>query len=1180
MRQPHHDLPPNGAAPRHARWAARRFFAAAALACGVAGALVGGRLILAEDPSPLPPAKAVPRSELPLADPVIDSQVEFKSRRTTTWEQDGAKWLYLEGDTTLAVGTYGFRGARATVRIEREEQPGRLIRHVWVYIDDATPLRGRGPVTTQSPRLLVTTSTTGDIDLVTDLLRKEPSGEAMEKWVAEVDGRKATDGSQKNGKNGKAADGEPDMLSQTPLVAGRQFLAESRQRFDQHLASISGPMLDVPPGSPIVTEQMMAARNAMRSRIASESLARANASLAARGKTPDEGTPAAPVTTTTPPAPPAPPATATTQPTATADQPAPTTATTTTAAAATTTTTPPAAATTPGGTQPAAAAGAAPRVVADKPADTSPGLSASGSTAPVIAPSDTSGRPPTTTPQERIFADKGFVLFGADRVVFQQGNEGENLLLLMGNVRVMYRSYDNNPGATLTAHNAVIFLAGGDQLAQLSDRKAGIDDVKGIYLEDNVVATYDQYTVRAPRVFYDVTNNRAIVLDAVMFGYDVQRKIPIYIRAEKLRQESANAWSAQNAALTNSEFGVPHFSIAARTITFRQEKREDGSMAGPFTARDVGPKLGKTPMFYWPYMAGDVNQNVPLRKASFGYSSHDGVKTQTTWDLFALAGQPKPRGVDLTGNIDYMGRHGPGLGFNLDYDLPRQFGTFDTYILPYDTGTDEIGGRRDIEFNGDTRGYALWRHRHILPRHWELSLELAYVSDPTFLEEFFRSEADTSKPYETSFYLKKQEDDWAFTFLGKYDLNDFVAQTTVLQAPGYTVDKLPELGYYRVGTSLWSDRLTYYSETRGTRMWMRPGEDSPYDRGFNDSRSELLFGIPDARTSFEDAFDAAGLPDDTVYRLDTRHELQAPMKAGLLDVVPYVAGRFTGYDQDFDDFNDDAENMRLWGSTGVRLGTQFARAFDNVDNRMLDVHRLRHIIEPSADLFFSASSVDPEAYPVFDPDVEGIGEGAGARLGVRNTLQTQRGGPGRWRNVDWLVVNTDLILRGDDAEDEVSIARFVSYRPEYSLGGDHFHADAMWLVTDSLAVVGEALQNLEDHFLAQWRTGIQLRHSPDLSTFVDYTEIEDLDERLLSYGFNYRLSSKYAIGFSHTYDLARGESRGIDARLTRRLPRWTMEIFTSYDDIDDEATLGVVLYPDGLVNMRPSRLFSTDSRRD
>ena len=43
------------------------------------------------------------------------------------------------------------------------------------------------------------------------------------------------------------------------------------------------------------------------------------------------------------------------------------------------------------------------------------------------------------------------------------------------------------------------------------------------------------------------------------------------------------------------------------------------------------------------------------------------------------------------------------------------------------------------------------------------------------------------------------------------------------------------------------------------------------------------------------------------------------------------------------------------------------------------------------------STIDPERFPVFDDDVEAIQEGYGVRLGLRNTLQTQRGGPGRWR---------------------------------------------------------------------------------------------------------------------------------------------------------------------------------------
>src|SRR5690606_10498775 len=94
--------------------------------------------------------------------------------------------------------------------------------------------------------------------------------------------------------------------------------------------------------------------------------------------------------------------------------------------------------------------------------------------------------------------------------------------------------------------------------------------------------------------------------------------------------------------------------------------------------------------------------------------------------------------------------------------------------------------------------------------NWELSLQLGYVSDPTFLEEFFRSEADAGKPYETSFYLKKQQEETAFTLLAQYDLNDFTPQLTTLQAPGYTVDKSPELAWRQLGTAIFGNRLTYF----------------------------------------------------------------------------------------------------------------------------------------------------------------------------------------------------------------------------------------------------------------------------------------------------------------------------------------------------------------------------------
>ena len=62
-------------------------------------------------------------------------------------------------------------------------------------------------------------------------------------------------------------------------------------------------------------------------------------------------------------------------------------------------------------------------------------------------------------------------------------------------------------------------------------------------------------------------------------------------------------------------------------------------------------------------------------------------------------------------------------------------------------------------------------------------------------------------------------------------------------------------------------------------------------------------------------------------------------------------------------------------------------------------------------------------------EAAGIIEGYTVRLGLRNTLQTQRGGEGRWRSVDWVTLDTDLVFRGQDADIDTLIPRYYGYRP-------------------------------------------------------------------------------------------------------------------------------------------------------
>lgn len=800
---------------------------------------------------------------------------------------------------------------------------------------------------------------------------------------------------------------------------------------------------------------------------------------------------------------------------------------------------------------------------------------------PALADGDIEPQPDAATPPGgTVLPTRGAVHIAADQLA---GSTRDNTLMLIGDARVMYQSYTGSDrNVALKAEKIVVFLSdepeedtaeadaasaapppAPETPAPGANLRAG--DIEGVYLEDNVVVTDGLFTVRAPRMYFDLQQNKAVLLDAVMYTYDVRRKVPLYVRAEMVKQTSATSFEAKNALLTTSEFAEPHVAIAADRLTLNRQP--EGTAVDSFTASHNTIEVRGVPVFYWPYLAG-INRDPPLKRISGGYSSKDGLELETWWDIFALAGQTPPDGVDALWRLDYMGDHGPATGLVADYQRAQMFGRLNSYLVLNDNGVDDIGGRRDVEHDGDTRGLFHWQHRQYLPNDLELSLETAYLSDETFLEEFF--DADDfyeSKEYETSAYLKKQEDDWAATFLAKYNINDFTPLTTTLQTPGYTVDKLPELEYYRIGTSFWDDRLTYFSETRGGLLRIRPGEDAPEDRGFADPVALELFGLT-AATTFEDAFDAAGYPvNDTVARLDSRHEINAPMQVGIFGVTPYAVGRFTGYSEDFEEYAGEDEQLRLWGQVGTRAATRFVNTYERFESRLLDVHRLRHVIEPHANVFAAAANLGEDELPVFDYGVENIDDGAGVLFGLTNRLQTQRGGEGRWRSVDWIVVKTDLVLREDDddpfATDEGEIARFFDYRPEYATGGDHFYTELLWLVTDTFGVTGELTHSFDTDQIVQWRLGGSIQHTPHLFTYAEYESYEELDLRLLRYGFTYQLTTKYRVGIQHRLDLGGSGAERVSAMLERKLPRWRVRLSGSYNESHDETTVGLILIPEG-----------------
>ncbi|MEQ9460406.1 MAG: hypothetical protein RIG82_05595 [Phycisphaeraceae bacterium] len=749
---------------------------------------------------------------------------------------------------------------------------------------------------------------------------------------------------------------------------------------------------------------------------------------------------------------------------------------------------------------------------------------------------------------------EGRISFAAGRAV-ARGGDTESTLTLVGGITVIYTDPRGDTTLRLTAEKAVLFADGNFALSGSLDA----DKVTAIYLEDNAIISDGVTTVRAPRMLVDTKAERALLFEAVAYTYDPRRQIPIYIRAEEIRQVAGTAAVATNVTLATSAFAQPHFGIGAEKLAVNVARQPDGSAIPYFAADDATVRVNDTPIFYTPRLSGR-GQEIPLRSIDAGFSNQNGLELQTEWDLFALTGKDQPQGVDLSGRFDVQGQHGVALGAEVQYDRPNALGQSQFYVLPFDQGEDEVGGRNAVGQEGEFRGFLHTQHLQQLEQGWRAALQLAVVSDETFLEEFFPDEAYAALPYETSLYLANTDHETTFSLFFRYDANNFIEQLPELQAQPWRIDEAPRLSYFRQGTPLGSSGVVYLTENNYSYQRIRFSEDAPEDRGFDTMDSLINFGDFEF-VSFDDSYAPLGIPDSWRHRIDTRHELSASRRLGIVDVNPFAAGRFVGYSESANSPFIDDPNDRFWGALGVRLHTTFIGSNSNVRSRILNIDGVRHIIEPSSDLFIMGTSYDTDQVFILDNDTDRLSDGAGTRIGILQTWQTRRQALGQTRTVDWIRLRTDAIFRSSESIDGAIIPRYHAYRPELSRGGDHLFGELAWLVTDQIGFISEVTHDLENQQTAQWKSAVTFEHDTRLTSFINYQQIHQLDSSILGYGAGYQMTAKYRALFEHRLDLEEGGSRDVLFSLDRKLPSWRLRFTADFDQIDNESSLSVSLQP-------------------
>ena len=727
----------------------------------------------------------------------------------------------------------------------------------------------------------------------------------------------------------------------------------------------------------------------------------------------------------------------------------------------------------------------------------------------------------------------------------------------------------------LQADNAVIFYPGrepreGREQTERGDVLAK-GAVKAIYMSGDVVMTEGQRTTRADEMYYDFQRKKALAINAVMRSFDVERGIPIYVRAVKLRRLAEDKFAAENITLTSSEFYLPQISLTASSVIIADTTAVDAQLRrvsdSSYDAqmRDVRLKLGKRTIFYWPFVRSNLRRpDVPLKSVRVGYDSTWGALVETRWYLARLLGLREPEGTDSTFALDYYGKRGVGSGVEIYYTRENYYGRLLGYVIR-DTGKDKLGrhrSRRNLEPEHELRGRFSWWHRHFLPYNWQLTTGVGYASDERFIEGYYRSEFNVGRE-ETYVHLKRLEDNWAVSLLGKGRINDFADE----------LEELPSAEFHLTGQSLFKDRFTLYSDTQISQLRQRIG----------DKHSILI--------------------DEGMFSFAShRTELDMPVRVDSFKVVPFVAGTFgyddrSGFTRTLVDgsYTGSFGEDKIWlGEAGVRVGTQYWKVYPNIKSRLWDLNQLRHIIKPQ---------LTAVLYEESDDVVE---QRDTLNFSISQRLQTKRGGAvsgnqgigasgNKERMIDWMrldmgftwVNNSDGAGAGPDrfiwnkpivplrvlSAPEIFSGDLINNLHRFEMFGprrDYFSADYIWRLSDTSAILSDMNFDMQSSVVQQFNIGFSRLCWPNLSYYIGsryLRRIEILGEKgsnAFTFAATYVIDPRYTLVFSQQFDFDYGANIRSDITLIRRYHRIYCSITFSADESLDRQAIVFSIWPQGV----------------
>ena len=701
-----------------------------------------------------------------------------------------------------------------------------------------------------------------------------------------------------------------------------------------------------------------------------------------------------------------------------------------------------------------------------------------------------------------------------------------------------------------------------------------------IYMEGNIVFRQGDRTVFADRMFYDVRRQLGTILNAELIAPVPQQGINQYsglvrLRAAAIRQLDQSHFQAQQGLFTTSRLEEPSYALESDEITFEDLQQP---LVDPITgAPVVGHKrmargsnnylyVGDVPVFYWPTFSTDLEKpsyyvnNVHVRHDSiFGYQALFEL------DAFQLTGLDRIPGVKWDLNLDYLSERGLGFGTGVEYARDDFFslpgpatGRADAFFIS-DHGVDNLGrDRRNITPEDKFRGRVFWDHRqHLvggLLDDWTVQAEVGWISDRTFLEEYYENEWDDNKDQLTGVRLKRTYDNQSIMIEANARLNDFFTQT----------QWLPRLDHYWLGEPLLGDNLTWFEHS--SAAYANIGVATTPSNPQLASEFNLL--------PWEQ--DSAGNPiSGQGERLVTRQEIDWPIDAAPFKLVPFGLGELGDWGEDI---NGD-RFQRAFGKAGIRASIPFWYADPSIQDALFNLNGLAHKVVfdveasvaganqpltrfPLYDeldddsiedfrrrLFFSPfggnlagtfytpgapSFIDPKFDPRFyalrsqlqdwvtSPSYEVADDLAAVRFGMHHRLQTKRGAPGEEHIVDWVTFDSNATYFPDANRDNAgSPLGLMDY-------------DFRWHLGDRFSILSDGYADTFGDGLKTASIGVLLNRPARGNAYLGFRAATGtFTADVLTAAFNYRLNPKWIGSVTSSIDFGPTGNIGQSVAFTR-----------------------------------------------